>query len=151
MNRCLRKTVCLIVSSLFLALVSPGENESDTSPKLSHADAAVILTKYSGLFRRHIDAGMDMGECVEFLNKNGIYFGLLEVLNGTEFTVKDCARAMGQVDLVLSGEAEYINGKVILPPEIISWEEYCILNDVKYVQGYESMRQVLIKLGRKNG
>jgi hypothetical protein len=148
MKRCSRKAICLLLGILFVGHFSRAGGEA---AKLTHADAAVILAKHSGLFSRHIDADADMGKCVQFLNKHGIYFGLLEVLNGAEFTLKDCAQAMGQVDLVLSGEAEYHSGKVVLPAGIASWVEYCILNDVKYVQAYESMRQLLVIMRQKSG
>jgi hypothetical protein len=73
---------------------------------------------------------------VSFLNEKGIYFGLMEVVNGKEFTPKDCAKALGQVELVLSGEAEYFHGKVKLPKGVDSWEDFCIMNGVEYVNGY---------------
>ncbi|VGO21362.1 hypothetical protein [Pontiella sulfatireligans] len=111
---------------------------------LTHADAAVVLARYSGLFDRYLGKDASLSECVSFLNKHGIYFGLLEVVNGSEFTVEDCARAMGQIELVFSGEAEYAHGKVNLSKNVESWEEFCILNDVKYVEAYESMR-VLVR------
>ena len=46
---------------------------------------------------------------------------------------------MGQLNLVFSGEADYLAGKVKLPLGIDSWEEFCILNDVKFVQGYQNL------------
>ena len=109
----------------------------------THADAAVVLAKYSGLFDGYVSDEATLNDCVAFLNRSGIYFGLLEVINGTEFTVVDCARVMGQMNLLFSGEAECLAGKVKLPLGIDSWEEFCILNDVKYVQGYESLKSTL--------
>ena len=114
--------------------------------EVTHADAAVIFVRYSGLFDRYIKGDEALNECVAFLNKTGIYFGLLEVVNGSEFTPGDCARVMGQMNLVFSGEAEYLAGKVKLPIDIDSWEEFCILNDVKYVQGYQNLVATLVML-----
>jgi hypothetical protein len=110
---------------------------------LTHADAAVFLARYSGLFDRYLSRDADLNECVSFLNRHGIYFGLLEVVNGAEFTKQDCARAMGQIELVFSGEAEFSQGKVKLPKKIVSWEEFCILNDVKYSEGYHYMLELM--------
>jgi hypothetical protein len=111
----------------------------------THADAAIVFAKKSGLFDRYISPEATLTECVAFLNKTGIYFGLLEVVNGSEFTKKDCARVMGQVELVLSGEAEYVQGKVKLPKDIDSWEEFCIMNRVDYAHGYEMVVESLRK------
>ncbi len=124
------------------AQLSAGEG----MPVPSHADAAVIFAKYSGLFDEYVSEEASLNECVAFLNRNGIYFGLLEVVNGSDFTLHDCARVMGQMNLVFSGEAEYLAGKVKLPSGIDSWDEFCILNDVKYVQGYESLTETLVML-----
>ena len=41
----------------------------DAKPTLTHADAAVILAKYSGFFDRYVDEDADLSECVAFLNK----------------------------------------------------------------------------------
>lgn len=108
----------------------------------THADAAVIMAKYSGLFDRYIDKNATLTECVSFLNKHGIYFGLMEVVNGAEFTQADCARVMGQMELVFTGEAEYFAGKVKLPKGIATWEEFCIMDGIKYVEGYAGLVQM---------
>ena len=108
-------------------------------PILTHADAAIILAKYSGFFQRYVDEDADLNECVAFLNKTGIYFGLLEVVDGTEFTVENCARAMGQINLVLSGDAGFSMGKVKLPKGVDSWNQFCIMNGIKYVEGHRVM------------
>ncbi|MEN7973794.1 MAG: hypothetical protein ABFR47_08170, partial [Verrucomicrobiota bacterium] len=80
-----------------------GRDGGDLAPVPTHADAAIILAKFSGYFDQYVDDEADLNECVAFLNETGIYFGLMEVVNGTEFTAGDCARAMGQISLVLSG------------------------------------------------
>lgn len=108
----------------------------------THADAALVLAKYSGLFDRYVKSDATLTQCVAFLNTHGIYFGLMEVVNGTGFTSNDCARVMGQVELVMNGEAEFTVGKVKLPKGIDSWEDFCILNGVEYVQGYEAIIRI---------
>jgi hypothetical protein len=109
----------------------------------THADAAIIFAKKSGLFDRYLSQEATLTECITFLNKTGIYFGLMEVVNGTEFKKSDCARVMGQMELVFSGEAEYVSGKVKLPKDIDSWEDFCIMNGVDYAQGYEMIVETL--------
>ena len=113
-------------------------------PVPTHADAAVILTKYTGLFDRYVSAEATLNDCVTFLNKTGIYFGLMEVVNGKEFTLNDCARVMGQIELVFAGEAEYLAGKVKLPKSIDSWENFCTMSGVDYVEGHHAIVQALL-------
>lgn len=136
--------ICLAIALLACGGMARGQQaESGQERVLTHADAAFILARYSGLFDRYLSQDAGLNECVAFLNKHGIYFGLLEVVNGAEFTQKDCARAMGQIELVFSGEAEFFHGKVKLPKDVESWEEFCILNDVKYLEGYQSMQELM--------
>jgi hypothetical protein len=136
--------VCSIATMGSIVLAAEAVNPSTLpDPIPTHADAAVILAKFSGLFDRYVDSTADLNECVKFLNTHGIYFGLMEVVNGTEFSKEDCARAMGQIELLLSGEAEFEHGKVSLPKEVDSWKDFCILNDVKYVEGYQSMLELV--------
>ena len=105
----------------------------------SHADAAFIITNYSGLFDRYGPQDASMSESVAFLNDHGVYFGLLEVVSDKEFTRKDCARVMGQISLVFTGDATYVGGKVKLPKDVDSWEELCIMDDIKYIDLYEAI------------
>lgn len=119
------------------------ENNNKPAPSLTHADAAVILTKYSGFFNRYVEENADLTQCVAFLNRTGVYFGLLEVVNGTEFSIKDAARSLGQIDLVLNGEAEFSSGKIKLPSGIESWESYCVMNRVEYRIVHQTMREML--------
>lgn len=138
-----RQTFGLVLVTLLLsALAKAGSVE--TKRVLTHADAAIILAKYSGYFDRYVSKDANLEECVRFLNKTGIYFGLMEVVNGSEFTADDCARAMGQIDLVLSGEAEYVHGKVKLPKGIDTWSEFCFISDVKYREGHKAMVEILL-------
>lgn len=138
----------IAIAGIFLSCVgvSISETHSDHSEKVlpTHADAALVLAKYSGLFDRHVSLDATLSDCVSFFNKQGVYFGLLEVVNPTEFKVRDCARVMGQIELVLAGEAEYLAGKVIMPKGIDSWEEFCIMNQVDYIKAYESIVQTLV-------
>lgn len=120
------------------------EKKSDgLLPPLTHADAAIILVKYSGFFDRYVNEDASLNECVAFLNRTGIYFGLLEVVNGSVFSVRDSARTLGQIDLVLNGEAEFLSGKVKLPKGIDSWESYCVMNRVEYIVIHRTMREML--------
>ena len=123
---------------LFFSVAASG-SASERTTRITHADAAVIIAKYSGLFDRYVPADADLNYCVSFLNEYGIYFGLMEVVNGKEFMISDCARAMGQAELVLSGEAEYVLGKVRLPKDVASWEDFCIMQGVQYREGYQMM------------
>ena len=139
-----RQAFGLMLAILLSGAPAQAGGEEQSGRVLSHADAAVILAKYSGYFDRYVDKEADLNACVRFLNKTGIYFGLMEVVNGSEFTAEDCARAMGQIDLVLSGEASYIHGKVKLPKGIETWSEFCTINDVKYRQGHKVMVELLL-------
>ena len=125
--------------------LSAGSDEmaSDRQIVPTHADAAFIITKYSGLFDRYGLQDANVSECVAFLNDHGVYFGLLEVVSGRVFTRQDCARVMGQISLVFSGDAEYLGGKVKLPKGVDSWEAFCIMEDIKFIELYEAIRNTL--------
>jgi hypothetical protein len=139
-----RLVVGALVSSICLVCAG-ADSEEISQQKIipSHADAAVILAKYSGLFDRYVPQTATLNDCVSFMNEQGIYFGLMEVVNNSEFTLKDCARVMGQIELIFSGSAEFQMGKVLLPKGIASWEEFCIMEDVDYTQGYEELSRAL--------
>ena len=115
------------------------ETTEAKKPILTHADAAIILVKYSGFFDRYIEKDFNLNQCVAFLNKRGIYFGLLEVVNGAEFSQKDAARSFAQIDLLLSGDAEFSVGKICLPKGIDSWEEFCTMSRIDYLLAYQKM------------
>jgi hypothetical protein len=139
MNR-IFKYVAGPVSAIFLCLASVFATAESLSPKkFTHADAAVILAKYSGFFDRYVSESASLNDCVAFLNETGIYFGLLEVVNGTEFTQDDFARVSGQMALVFSGEAVYDGGKVKLPNGIATWSDYCIMTDVNFAKDYQEI------------
>ena len=134
----------MVVFPVALSL-SAGPNEVDSVSQVvpTHADAAFIITKYSGFFDRSGPQDATLSECVDFLNDHGVYFGLLEVVSETEFTRKDCARVMGQISLVFSGDADYIGGKVKLPNGVDSWETFCIMNEVKYRELYGAIQNAV--------
>lgn len=133
----------LLLAFFLLGSFARAEEDATRARVPTHADAAIILAKYAGFFDRYVTTDADLDECLAFLNKTGVYFGWLEVLNGTEFTVEDCARSMGQIDLILSGEAEFSVGKVKLPKGIVSWMDFCIMNGVGYVEGYRAMLEIV--------
>jgi hypothetical protein len=141
MMKVFKKTGWLL-SALLCLNIAAGADDGEDRTALTHADAAIILAKYSGYFDRYVAKDAGLNECVSFLNKTGVYFGLLQVLNGSEFTEEDCARAMGQIDLILSGHAEFSMGKVMLPKGIVSWKEFCIMHGVGYAEGYRVMLKI---------
>ncbi|MDF7826056.1 hypothetical protein P4B35_18645 [Pontiellaceae bacterium B12227] len=130
-----------VIGVFFACSVSAQEAEKRLIP--THADAAVIFAKHSGLFDRYVLPEANLNECVSFMNKNGIFFGLLEVVNGVEFTLDDCARVMGQIELVFTGEARFFAGKVLLPKDVDSWKDFCILEGIDYAEGYKAVIQAL--------
>ncbi len=132
-----------LISLLFFGGFVRGDKGGGGEVALTHADAAVILAKYTGFFDRYVDDSADLNECVAFLNGIGIYFGLMEVVNNSEFTIEDCARSMGQIELILSGEATLYRGRINLPKGIESWKDFCIMNEVKYAEGHQAMLDLL--------
>ena len=109
----------------------------------THASAAIIFAKHSGLFDRYVAKDASLSECISFLNEQGVYIGLMEVVNGSEFGKDDCARVMGQIELLLAGEATFLRGKVLLPKGFDSWKRFCILEGVEYERGYEEISKAL--------
>ncbi len=124
-------------------MASAAEKDGVVPPVPTYADAALILARNTGFFDRYVEKNASLNDCVAFLNGIGVRFGLMEVVNGKEFTLHDCARSMGQIELILSGEAEYVAGKVLLPKDVDSWESFCIMNGVDFIAGYETMVQAL--------
>lgn len=142
-----KRVIRLLVAAMLLGGYAWGDTEEHRKRALTHVDAAVILAKYSGYFDRYVDQDADVDTCVAFLNGIGVYFGLMEVINASEFTLEDCARAMGQIDLILTGEAQFSLGKVKLPKEIESWTDFCTMHGVGYVEGHRAMLRVVNKAG----
>lgn len=143
----MRNTHHYLILFLFLAgalsIHSAFGQEEIRRPVPTHADAAVIFAKHSKLFDRYVSQDATLNECVAFMNKQGVFFGLMEVVNGAKFTLEDCARVMGQIELVFTGEADFVAGKVRLPKGIDSWNEFCILEGIEYERGYESVVEAL--------
>lgn len=150
MHRCVKSAVCLALAVMFGSGAVWGQRAGavDVEPVPTHADAAVLLAKFWGLFDRYVEQDADLNECVAFLNRQGIYFGLLEVASGSEFTRDDCARVMGQINLLFLGEAELVQGRVELPAGVESWSDYCVLNDVAFETTYQSMCNFLKRASR---
>lgn len=136
----------VLVLILFSGGADAQEQRAPSGPVPTFADAAVVLAKFSGLFDAYVEKDASLSECVRFFNLHGVDFNLMQVVNGSEFTILDCARVMGQIELLMSGEATYSMGKVILPKGLDSWSEFCTLNDVKFVQGYEHIVKGMIAI-----
>ena len=139
-------SVVFFAQALSLSAV-PDEGASDAQALPTHADAAFIIAKYSGLFDRYVSHDATLNDCVVFLNDHGVYFGLMEVVSGQEFTLKDCARVIGQIRLIFSGDAEYQGGKVKLPKDVDSWETFCIINEIRFAEAYEAIRDAVHHTG----
>ncbi|HEY5653907.1 MAG TPA: hypothetical protein VIR63_06030, partial [Pontiella sp.] len=137
----------LLGCAIFLGVagvVCAGDAEVEKAPIPTHADAALFFAKYSGLFERYVDSDANLTECVTFLNSKGVYFDLMEVVEGREFAINDAARVLAQIHLIFSGDAEFDQGQVKLPKGIDSWKEFCILNDVQFNEGYRALRLALV-------
>ena len=92
-------------------------------------DLAVILAK--GHFRDYVGQNASMEECVTFLNGKGVSFSLFDLIDPDKAVTKeDCARVVGQSILLLSGEAEVVNGRIKKPLAAKTWVDYCLLNDI---------------------
>lgn len=144
-RRCMKVLYVIMVSViLWGGAVAFSADAAEEQAVPTFAEAVIILTKYSGMFDQYVKKDASLSECVSFLNRKGIYVGLMEVSNGTEFTLLDCARLMGQARLLHTGEAEFEMGKVKLPKGIDSWKDFCIMNNVQYVQGYEFILKGLV-------
>ena len=121
------------------------EKENSTPhPSLSYADATLMLTKYSGFFDRYVPEKATLRECVVFLNKQGVKIDVQKITENTPFLKKDCAQIMGQINLLLSGEAIYsADRQIVLPEGLDSWEEYCTINGVEFIEAYKTMTEML--------
>ena len=134
-----------MIELAMLCSISLADKSSSTS-LITHLDAAYILAKSSGLFDEKKPSNATPQECVQFFNRHGIYFSPRSISSNQLFLKKDCARIMGQLELVMQGKAEYRGGKVILPKSVESWEEYCILNDIKYEDGYLFLQKIPLSI-----
>ena len=139
------KWICLMLG-FCMAVGAAAEKGGSKHVVVTHTDAAMVFARHSGQFNKYVKPDATLSECVTFLNEIGVYFSLKDVLRKQEFTQKDCARVMGQISLVFSGDAEFDFGKVILPKEADSWEDYCLLYDIKYKDIYRTMAEAAAKL-----
>ncbi|MBN2704234.1 MAG: hypothetical protein JXR23_08485 [Pontiellaceae bacterium] len=139
-----------IVTALFAAFVAAGvcaqersaEVVKEQKPVLTHKYAAVVFAKRAGIFDEYVDSDATLSDCVSFMNEQGILFSLSDVVSQKKFTSKDCARVMGQMSLIFLGEAKREFGSVgmiMLPDNIDSWEQYCIINGVEYKEMYKKL------------
>lgn len=93
------------------------------------ADLSVLLAK--GYFENHVPLEASLQECVAFLNSQGIWFSIFDLMDQNAVVTKeDFARVVGQSTLLFLGEARIIKGSITKPQEIETWVDYCLLNDV---------------------
>lgn len=92
-------------------------------------DLAVLLAK--GYFGNSVKQDAPLEQCVAFLNKQGVSFSLFDIMDPDKVVTKeDFARVVGQSILLLSGEAEVVNGRIKKPLEAETWIDCCLLNDI---------------------
>ncbi len=93
------------------------------------ANLAVLFAK--GYFKEHVPQDAPLEDCVEFLNRQGVYFSMFDLIDSSvKVTQEDFAKVIGQSTLLFLGEAEMEKGCVKRPDEIVTWVDYCLLNDV---------------------
>ncbi len=96
-------------------------------------DLAVLLAK--GCFGGYVKQDVSLEQCAAFLNSKGICFSLFDLMDTNKAVTKeDCARVVGQSELLFSGEAEVVNGCINKPLEAKTWVDYCLLNDIDLEQ-----------------
>lgn len=118
------------------------EVQKEQKAVLTHKYAAVVFAKRAGMFDEYVDSDATLSDCVSFMNEQGILFSLSDVVSQKIFTSKDCARVMGQMSLIFLGEAKREFGSVgmvMLPDNVDSWEQYCIINGVEYKEMYKKL------------
>jgi hypothetical protein len=92
-------------------------------------DLAVLVAK--GQFENYVKQDASLEQCVAFLNSRGICFSLFDLMDPDKVVTKeDFARVIGQSAILLSGEAEVVNGCIKKPLEEETWVDYCLLNDI---------------------
>lgn len=112
----------LHVFYLFLAVAG-------TAFSATFADLAVLMAKE--YFGGHVGPDASLEQCSAFLNSRGVCFSLFDLMDDRRsVTEEDVARAVGQLILLFSGEAEVLNGCIKKPLEVKTWVDYCLLNDV---------------------
>lgn len=137
-------TVLLMIfgTAVICAQSETAEVQKEQKTVLTHKYAAVAFAKSAGMFDGYIDSDATLSDCVSFMNEQGILFSLSDVISQKTFTSKDCARVMGQISLIFLGEAKREFGSVgmiMLPDNVDSWEQYCIINGVEYKEMYKKL------------
>ena len=129
-----------IMILMVVCLLGTVESFAESKYRLTHGDAAQILCRYSGLLDRHVADDASLGTCVQLLNDIGITFELMAIIDQQPFKQSDCARVMGQLEILFSGEAGLSKNEIVLPSGYSSWEEYCVMNDVDYKKAHSGMQ-----------
>ena len=92
-------------------------------------DLAVLLAK--GYFGDYVEQDAPMEQCAAFLNSKGVEFSLFDLMDPDKAVTKeDLSRVVGQSELLFSGEAEVVRGRIKKPLEVETWVDYCLLNDI---------------------
>ena len=100
-----------------------------TMAQPTFADLSVLLAK--GYFKSHVPAEASLEECVAFLNHQGVYISIFDLMDQSVVVTKeDFARMVSQSTLLFLGEAEIENDRIKRPHGIDTWIDYCQLNDV---------------------
>jgi len=110
-------------------------------------DLAVLLAK--GYFGNYVRQDASLEQCVAFLNSKGVSFSLFDLLDRKKaVTEEDFARVVGQSELLFSGKAEVVNGRIKKPLYAETWVDYCQMNDVDYVPIWDRFVQSTAKGSR---
>jgi hypothetical protein len=127
-----------------LSLFAVEKEKPEAPSTLSYADATLMLAKYSGFFDRYVPENATLSECIFFLKKQGVGIDLQKIRSKASFSKKECAQMMGQINLLLLGEARVSSaGEIALPEGLDSWEEYCTINGVEFFEAYQTMTKML--------
>lgn len=145
----------VLICCLSVSGIATAQNTEEVVPEkvvVTHRDAVVFFAKYLGYFDEYLDEDASGPECLSFLNRIGVCFSMQNISSRAEFTQKDCAKVVGQLRLIFSGEAEHEFGKVgevLLPKDIDSWIQYCIMNDVDYKEIFRVFEEVVQEVASK--
>jgi len=132
---------CLL--TMLAAAARGGKETAADSAAPTCADAAVIVAKYMGFFDRYLGSGATLSECVAFLNAHGVRFEVEDVVTGKTFSSEDCARVLGQVALLLGGNARLSGRSIELEKGFDSWSEFCTMRGIDYKGVYRSMTETI--------
>ncbi len=82
-------------------------------------------------FKEQIGPDATLADEVSFLNDHGVCVSLFDLMDPDVPVAKeDLARMIGQSVLLFSGEAVLEKEGIQRPKEVVSWVDYCVLNDV---------------------